>query len=95
MKSRLAAILCTLLLTTGPLLACEINGLTEAIDRLKRGAEPDARYVAVACANIIQNKDVIKNMPTLVLLLNAAFATDPRLKESIRNCTVDFMRRAC
>ena len=95
MKSRLAAIIGTLLLTTSPLLACELNGLTEAIDRLKGGAEPNARYVAEACAAIIQNREVEKNMAPLILILHATFDNDARLKEAIRNCPADLMRRAC
>jgi hypothetical protein len=95
MKSRLAVVVSVLLLTTSPLLACEINGLTEAIDRLKRGDEPNASSVTRACVNIMQNRDVEEYMGQLILILHATFDNDQRLKESIRNCPVDLMQRAC
>jgi hypothetical protein len=93
MKLRCAMIFSALLLTVSPSLACEINGLTEAIDRLKRGDEPTASSVALTCSKLIQNKEV--GLADLVLTLHFNFDKDPRLKEAITNCTRDMIRRAC
>lgn len=95
MVARFVVILAVFLSTASPLLACDISGLTDAIDRLKGGDEPNAGYTALACARIIENRDVEKNAATLILLLGAAFDRDPRLKDAIKNCPVDLLRRAC
>jgi hypothetical protein len=93
-KLKIAAVLCALLIA-GPSIACEINGLTEAIDLLKRGDEPNARSAALACAGILQDREIEKNMAQLILILHATFDQNERLKEAIRNCPADMMRRAC
>jgi hypothetical protein len=95
MKIWSAVIVCALFLTTSPLFACEIGGLTDAINRLKGGAEPNARYTALACTNILQNKDVLGSMANLVLILHLTFDKDSRLKDAITDCPVDVVRRAC
>jgi len=93
MKLRCAIIISALLSTTNPLLACEINGLTEAIDRLKRGDEPNASSVALTCSKLIQNQEV--TLADLILILQFTFGKDPRFKEAITNWSPDMIRRAC
>jgi hypothetical protein len=95
MVARFVVILSAFLATATPLLACEIGGLTDAVNRLKGGSEPNAGSTARACAGIITNRDVAGNAAALTLILHATFDKDPRLKEAIRNCSADFMRRAC
>lgn len=95
MNLRCAVTFYTLLSTASPLLACEINGLTEAIDLLKRGDEPTAYRVAFACSNIIQNREVEKSLGEIVLTLHSTFDKNLKLKEAITNCPPDAIRRAC
>lgn len=94
MKKRSFLLPVAFLANISPSLACELNGLTEAIDRLKGGKEPDARYAAEYCAKILQgNTD--GNVAPLILLLGTVVDKDERLKEAVRNCPVEMYKRAC
>jgi len=93
MKPRCLLHVFAFLATVNPLLACELNGLTEAVDRLKGGNEPNARYGAEYCVKILQGDT--ESVAPLNLLLNATVAKDERLKEAIRNCPVEMYKRAC
>jgi len=98
MTSRILLVACSLALNAAPALACELGGLTDAIDRLKGGNEPTAGNVARACVTIIKNQDqaaVTKELAGMVMMLNANFDGDPKHKDAINNCAPDMYRRAC
>lgn len=95
MRFRSAVIFSVVLLTVSPSLGCEINGLTDAIDRLKGGKEPTAGRIAFACSNAIQGREIEKNLAEIVLTLHSVFDSDPKLKDAVANCSPEALTRAC
>lgn len=88
----------SLALTTTPSLACEVSGLTEAIDTLKGGNEPAAGVVARACVTLIENKDeaaIVRDSAGMYNALHSNFDKNPMLKDAIDHCSREMLRQAC